>query len=344
MRIAATCLVLFVLTSGCAGSTARTTVWRFAIEEPVGSVQWAYAERFEQLIEDRTQGEIDVEIYPYGTLGTSDHVTELLRMGTVHFATASPGHLGKLIPEMQVLLLHFVFSDDAEVNRDALLDERLRASFDELYREKGFRLLTVFQEGWQVWTTRKLVRSPEDFGGVRMRVMTSPLLLAAYDAYGASPTPLPYGEVYSALQLNMIDGQVNPVFAIQEMSFYEVTDYLIFANHLPFVTTVAANAAHFASLPAATQSLVLEIVEELQSYVFDVQSQFNSERLELIRERKPEIRVERLTEPERARFREASLPVREDFVRRVGRRGRTILDALLAAVGEQEQRRAEAGA
>ena len=54
--------------------------------------------------------------------------------------------------------------------------------------------------------------------------MTSPLLWRAYDAYGASPTPLPYSEVYSGLQLHMIDGQVNPIFAIEEMSFYEVTD------------------------------------------------------------------------------------------------------------------------
>ena len=124
-------LLLAVCLAGCARPDGGTPeIWRFAIEEPVGSVQWAYAERFEELVEARAADHIDVEVYPYGTLGTSDQVTELLRMGTVHFATASPGHLGKLIPEVQVMLLHFVFSDDAEVNRDALRDPRLRAAFE----------------------------------------------------------------------------------------------------------------------------------------------------------------------------------------------------------------------
>ena len=330
-------LVLLAFVVGCSvDDPDGATIWRFAIEEPVGSVQWAYAERFKQLIEDRTDGRIEVQVYPYGTLGTSDHVTELLRMGTVHFATASPGHLGKLIPEVQVMLLHFVFSDEAEVNREALRDPELRQTFDTLYRDKGFRLLSVFQEGWQVWTTRKEIRAPQDFSGVRMRVMTSPMLIAAYEAYGASPTPLPYGEVYSALQLNMIDGQVNPIFAIQEMSFYEVTDYLVFANHLPFVTTVASNERHFEALSPELRQLVLRVIDELQDHVFEVQSRFNAERLDLIRQRKPEIRVEELTEDERARFRQASLGVRDTFVQRVGPNGQNVLNALLDAVARQE--------
>ena len=331
--LSALCLAFAAFVSlGCAAEEGIPEIWRFAIEEPVGSVQWAYAERFEELIEERTSSAVDVQVYPYGTLGTSDHVTELLRMGTVELATASPGHLGKLIPEVQVLLLHFVFSEDAEVTRDALRDPRLKEVFDRFYEEKGFRLLSIFQEGWQVWTTRKEVRSPKDFSGLRMRVMTSPMLLAAYQAYGASPTPLPYGEVYSALQLRMIDGQVNPVFAIEEMSFYEVTNVMTFPNHLPFVTTVAANKKFIDSQPKERQELIRGVIHELQDHIFDVQTRYNRERLDAIRQRKPEMEITHLTAQERQRFREASLEVRQVFLDSVGPTGREVLEALGAAM------------
>lgn len=316
--------------------------WRFAIEETRGSVQDAYAMKFKELIESKSNGEIEVTVYPYGTLGTSDHVTELLNMGIIQFAMASPGHLGKIIPEVQVLLLHFVLSDDMEVNRRALHDPKLVATFDELYREKNFKLLSIFSEGWMVWTTKKDIRRPEDFEGVKIRVMTSPLLLAAYKAYGASPTPLSYGEVYSALQLNMIDAQVNPVFAIQEMSFYEVTDWMIFGRQAPFVSTAVTNAEFFDELPLARKEMVLETIAELDDYIFEIQKEFNAERMELILERKPELNVTRqLTEEERTAFRDASLIVRDQFVDLVGPSGKEVLNTLLGAVERAESKQAD---
>jgi tripartite ATP-independent transporter DctP family solute receptor len=326
---------------GCDGcDRARShgkTVWRFAIEETRGSVQDRYAQLFAERIEDRTDGRIDVKVYPYGTLGTSDQLTEQLHDGTLEFTMASPGHLGKLIPEVQVFLLHFVLSDKEEANKIALRDgEELRSRFNLLYGEKGLHLLSVFSEGWMVWTANKAIRRPEDFEGVKFRVMTSPLLLAAYEAYGASPTPLAYSEVYSGLQLDMIDGQVNPIFAIWEMSFYEVSDYLIFPHHAPFITTVVTGEEFFEGLPREDQRLIEETSRELHDYVFDVQNELNRERLEKIKKEKPSIEVIHLSEEERAAFRKRSLPVREQYVELAGTEGREILDLLLATVKDAE--------
>ncbi len=320
---------------GCRNSheAAPSVIWRFAIEETPGSVQDAYAQKFKELIESRTKGEVEVTVYPYGTLGTSDHVTELLAMGTVQFAMASPGHLGKLIPEVQALLLHFLLTDDETINNRALNDPELREFMNQFYEAKGFELLSIYSEGWMVWTTRKPIRSPEDFEGVKIRVMTSPLLLAAYAAYGASPTPLPYGEVYSALQLNMIDAQVNPVFAIEEMSFYEVVDYMIFAKHAPFVSTAVANKEFMESLTAEHRLIVLETIEELRPYILDIQLQFNRERLDRIRERKPTLKIiSELTPEERSVFRARSLEVRQTYIDMTGESGKQTLAAIDATL------------
>ncbi len=327
--------VIALLFAGCDDGLLSDEVeqWRFAIEETRGSVQDGYAQRFKELIEERTNGEVEVKVYPYGTLGTSDHVTELVRMGTVQFAMASPGHLGTMIPEVQVLLLHFTLTDDEEVNKTALSDPQFQAALAPLYEDKGFRLLSVYPEGWMVWTANRMLRRPADFTGLKIRTMTSPMLLAAYRAYGAAPTPLSYGEVYSALQLNMIDAQVNPVFAIQEMSFYEVSDYMIFGNQAPFITTSLTNHAFFEEQSPDRQTLILEVIDELDEYIHELQKDYNQSRMDIIRDNKPDlIIVDDLTEEERDAFRQASLITRDVFVRAVGPSGEVILEELLASV------------
>jgi len=332
-RLIALTLLLLL---GCEGPADDGQTWRFAIEEASGSVQDRYAQRFAEEIHERTDGEVRVVVYPTGSLGTSDHITEQLHMGTIELAMSSPGHLGKLIPEVQVFLLHFVLGSDSEVNARALRDPELRAFLDGLYAEKGLAFLTAFGEGAMAWTTQEAVRDPGDFAGLRMRVMTSPLLLASYEAYGASPTPLPYGEVYTALELEMIDGQVNPVFAIEESSFHEVIEVLTFPHHAEFVTTLAANPAWLEGLPEARRELVRDVVDELQLEIYETQRDLNEERLAIIREERPDIEVVELSEQEQAAFRRAASPVRRQYVDMVGPRGQEMLEHLEAAVERAE--------
>lgn len=342
LLIAVAALVFVAGVAGCRAPGHEGT-WRFAIEENQGSVQDAYAQRFKQLVEERSHGAIKVVVYTYGALGTSDQITELVHDGSIQFAMASPGHLGKVIPPVQVFLLHFLLSPDEEVNNAALSDPQLKAALDPLYRAKDFKLLSIYTEGWQVWTIKKPVRTPADFDGVKMRVMTTPLLMAAYRAYGASPTPLPYSEVYSALQLNMIDGQVNPLFAIEEMSFYEVADYMIFPHSAEFVTTAMTNEDFYDGLSPERQKLVTGVVHDLQGYIDGVQRRFNDERLDIIKKKRPDLHIIHLTPDQRDKFRQASMPVREEFVDDTGLAGKRVLTQLEAAVARAEQRAAPAG-
>ena len=361
---------LFILLAalGCGSptqesSTAQVETWRFAIEESTGSVQHKYALRFKELIEERTHGQVEVIVYPYGMLGTSTHMTEQLNLGVIEFAMASPGSLGKFIPELQAFLLHFVLPVDERKTKQMLSDPQLLADLDQLYAPKNLKLLSIYSEGEMVWTLKKEVRTPEDFRGVKMRVMTSPILLAAYDAYGASPTPMPYSEVYSGLQLNMIDGQVNPVFAIERQKFHEVTSCMVFPGHASFITTCAANRRFIENLSADRQALVSDVIAELNDYIFDVQTSLQSERLkavlrdkarqkepfmvigglgafiesltaeerrELIEENESLTLLPALSEEEREQFREASNAVRDVYYQIGGPRSREVLERLLS--------------
>jgi tripartite ATP-independent transporter DctP family solute receptor len=325
-------LVTAFAAAGCGGSSGGET-WRFAIEEIEGSVQHAWAERFAALVAERTGGTVDVRVYPYGSLGTSAQLTEQVQSGALQLAFASPGHLGSVIPEVQVFSLHFLLSDDEAANQ-RILDARdvdWRRLLDEAYREHRLELLAIVPEGWMVWTADRPLRSPADFAGLKMRTMVSPLLVEAYAAYGANPTPMPYSEVYSGLQLGMIDAQVNPVFAIEEMSFYEVQDFMTFAHHAPFVSTVVTSPEFLSGLAPERQALLREVVRELGPWALETQRRFNAERLERILA-EGGIEVVELDADERAACRAASLPVRDVYRELAGPRGEAILASLVEAV------------
>ncbi len=124
---------------------------------------------------------------------------------------------------------------------------------EKAFRERGLVPLSIMFEGWQWISSRKEIQSPDDMKGVRLRLMSSKMLVENYRAYGASPTPMTYGEVYSGLQMGLIDAQVNPMFAAYSMKFYEVQDYFIQLKNEPFIGIPTVNKRFFDKLPKNVQ-------------------------------------------------------------------------------------------
>lgn len=328
MNFFSSLLFIILLTlSSCNINDSKEIIWRVALEEIQGSLQDQYAQEFKKIIEKKSKGKIKVLIYPYGTLGTSDQITELVATGAIQFTMASPGHLGKIIPELQIFLLHYLFSSNNKINQHALDHGQATEIFKKLYREKGFHLLSFYPEGWQVWSTKKPITKPEDFKGFKMRVMTSPLLLKTYKAYGALAVPMPYGEIYSGLQLNMIDGQVNPVFAIEEMSFYEVTDYLIFPQSSQFITSFMTSQSFLKRLDEKQIGWIQSSVSEISDFIFEKQKEYNQDRLRIIQEKKPDIKLIKLSTKQKQAFETKSKALRKVYLKIGGSKAYEVLEA-----------------
>ncbi|TWC39466.1 tripartite ATP-independent transporter DctP family solute receptor [Pseudomonas sp. SJZ079] len=312
--------------------------WKFALEEISGSVQDAYAQKFKQLVEQKSGGKISVTVYPYGALGESEDLTELVANGVLQFAHGSTGILGSTAPSMQVFSVPYLLSQDNQVNLKVLTESpTIYGPMADKLKTRNLRLLSMYPEGEMVWTTNKVVRKPADFDNVKMRVMASPMLVETYKSFGAVPTPLPYSEVYGALQLKMIDGQENPIFAIEEMKFYEVTDVLTWSGHQQFTVAVLSSESWYQGLPAEQQKIIDETVTELGPYIFDTQAQYNKERLAKIQQLKPGIELVHLNEAEQAAFRKASLPMRDKLVELAGPEAGATLQALEKEIAALEQ-------
>lgn len=319
-----------------AGTAAHAEEWKFAHEESPGDVQDLYAQEFKRLVEEKTNGDVTVTIYTYGQLGTENDITELTTTGAIQFSNASPGHLGTFVPEIQVFGVPYLLSQDNEVNKEVLSSSpTIYEGLAKDFQDKGLKLFTMYPEGEMVWTTKKPVTEPADFDGVKFRVMTSPILIESYEAFGADPVALPWGEVYSGLQTSVIDAQVNPIFFIESAKFYEVTDYLIYAGQQQYTTTVVANADFYAGLSDERKKMLKEVKAELDDFIYKAQKEANAAALDRIKKAKPEIKVIRLNEEQRAAFKKASAGIGESLVKEVGGDTKEVLNALRKEFGTE---------
>ncbi|QTM99242.1 DctP family TRAP transporter solute-binding subunit [Sediminibacillus dalangtanensis] len=336
--------MLLLLTACGSGGTETTRgedapeyVFRFAHEESPDSVQNTYVEEFKKIIEEKSDGNIKIEIYPVGQLGNATTQAELLQIGAIDFAIISPGNIGTIVPESQVLLLHFLFSDDMEINKQIMNNsEALYGPLADKFEEKKIKVLSYWTEGFNHWTTQSKIEQPVDFSGVKFRTMPSPLIVSSYEQYGANPTPVPYEQVYSGLQLNMIEGQTNPMFAIEQMKFYEVQKYLTLSKHSLYTTTTAVNPDLYEEVPEEVRQMIDETIKEMKEKAFAIQEDTNKQALEQIKENS-NIEITELTDEQRQAFRDASKPVRQQYIDQVGGAADEIIKKLEEEIEEAEK-------
>lgn len=314
-----------VLAASMTSASAET--WRYAFEEALDEVQGVFAQKFKEEVE--ANSDHTIQLFPYGTLGESADIMEQAQSGILQFVDQSPGFTGSLIPEAQVFFVPYLLpQDEKDLFEFFRTSVAVNEMFPELYADQGLELLTMFPEGEVCMTTKEPVKSPEDLNEVKFRVMTNPLLVESYQAFGATPTPLPWGEVYGGLQTNIIQGQENPMFFIESTKMYEVTDYITCAGHNNFTTAVMANKDFFDGLPDEDQLMIESAIDVAFEHILEYQQGLHEESIEKIKEAKPEMTINVLSEEERQPFKDAAATVEKAFVEMTGESGKEILDQM----------------
>jgi tripartite ATP-independent transporter DctP family solute receptor len=323
--------------SSQAADSQQTYTWRMAHEEYDGDMQDVYCKEFAEKLKEKSNGRIDLEIYPVGQIGDALQQCELLQNGGLEFAMISPGNTGTVVPENQLFSLHFLFPEDMTKTQEVLKNsEALNDMLNKKYMEKKIQPLSYWTEGAMQWTSNKPLHSPDDFKGLKFRTMQSPMIIAAYEAYGANPTPMSYTEVYSGLQLNMIEGEENPISAIYTSKFHEVQKYLTEANSNLYITVTCVNPDFFAGLPKDIQQIILDTIDEMRPRSFEIQQELNDAALDKIKA-SSDIKIEKLTDEEREAFKEKAMTAYDKYKDIVGDDGAQILDKLREEVADVEK-------
>ncbi|MCR9055795.1 MAG: TRAP transporter substrate-binding protein DctP [Rhodobacteraceae bacterium] len=313
-----------------AGATlSHAADWKYAFEESLTDVQGVYATKFKEAVE--ANSDHTITLFPYGSLGESADIMEQTQAGLLQFVNQSPGFTGALIPEAQVFFVPYLLPTDQDhLGRFFKNSKAINEDFVGLYANQGLELLSMYPEGEVAMTTKSPVKSCADLDEVKFRVMTNPLLVESYKAFGATPTPLPWGEVYGGLQTNIIQGQENPTFFLFSTKIYEVTDHITYAGHNNFTTALMANKQFYDGLSAEEQKVVQDAAASAFDYIVGYQKNLADSELDKIKEAKPAMTITVLSDEERACFKNAAAEVEAKFIEMTGEGGKAILDQMKA--------------
>ncbi|WP_448807914.1 TRAP transporter substrate-binding protein [Aminobacterium mobile] len=258
-----------------------------------GSLEHQYqigAEYFKKLVEERSNGEIKVNIFPQGQLGGSEReLLEGVRMGTIEIVSiAAGGALPSFVPEFQVLGIPYLFQSREQVY--AVLDGEVGDELGALMLGKGFQNLAFWEVGFRNFTNNiRPIEKPEDIKGLKIRVQESKSWMEFIKMLGGIPTPISFGELYSALQQKVVDGQENPIATIYSMKYYEVQKYLTLDGHTYEAAAIIANPKWFSSLSEEHQKIIKDAARDAATYQREKLFEMDQERLDFIRKAGVEI-------------------------------------------------------
>lgn len=293
--------------------------------EPAASGLHKAALKFKSLVEERSNGQVEVYVFPHSELGSGPEMGEMTQAGALEMAVLPVGHIGGLCPELQMLDIPFLFPVDPELSQE-IMNGPAGDKLASVLERVGLVGLSFWNVGFKQYTAYKPLKSPDDFKGLKMRAMPSPLIVESFKILGASATTVPYEEVYTALQLGTVDGHENPIWAIADMKFYEVQKCITISNHSAFEEVMVANPKWFNSLPQDIREIIVKADKEASRHCFEETQLLDEERLQEIIDYGVE--VVRLTPEESDVFKEALKPVRNKYVELVGQFGADLLSLL----------------
>lgn len=306
-------LKTLVLAGLIAATSLSASTWKYAMGEGLNDPQGIYATAFKFYIEENSENKI--KIYPVGTLGEETDMMEQTKAGLLQFLGQSTGYMGGTIPEMDAFFVPYLLpTDTKELDYFFKNSKVINEMLPSIFHKHGFELLSVFPEGEMAVTTFEPFHSPADLSGKKIRVMPgSPLLVETYKAFGASPTPMSWGDLIGALKTNMVDGQENPTVWIEAYGLDKLTKVLTYTGHNHFSATTIANKRFFDKLETPDKKLIREAAEYAHAVILKEAQKLDAYGLGRIVRNNPSFKIVTLTDEERAPFKKRAEKVQSIF-------------------------------
>ena len=209
------------------------------------------------MVEAGTNGEVKISIHPAYELGNDPAMLDGVRLGTIDIVTTGNPFYTRFAPELNALDLPFLFKSYEHVYK--VLDGEIGRELMAVLEKHQMKGLGLWEIGFRNVTNNvRAVHEPADLKGLKLRTTPNPAHVQAFKLMGAIPTPMPFPEVYLALQTGTVDGQENPVVTIYQNRLHEVQKYLSLTAHAYTAAPVVMNLRRFNSLPASAQAVILE--------------------------------------------------------------------------------------
>ena len=315
------------LLSGCQGSEkAKSYSIKVGYGTNPGHPIDLASNEFEKQVEKEAKElgyDVDVQLFPSSQLGSEKEMIELLQIGALDMCPTTTGPLGLFEPSYLAFDLPFLFLNSEQADRvlDGDVGTKMLSSMEDIgivglaWWENGFRELT---------NNKRPITKPEDLKGIKLRTMQNDVHIDFFQKMGAAPTPLGFGEIYTSLQSNVIDGQENPLSIIATNKFYEVQPYTTISDHVYSPVPVLYSKALLEDLPKDLQEIVKNAAYDLRIYEREAGRSQEQEYSDEIAE-KSEIYV--MSDEEKKAFQDAAQSTYEKFESVIGK---DFMDEVLA--------------
>lgn len=305
-------ITLAMLTLSCATTLHAATTLKMGMQASVGSVEYTSAKLLADTLEEMSNGDLKLALYPSAQLGDDRAMLQQLSMGDLDITYAEFGRMGLWIPRAEAVTLPYVARDFDHLRRmfDSDFGQSIR---QEMLTKFNWRALDTWYNGTRETTSNRPLNSIEDFKGLKLRVPNAKPNLNYAKLSGASPTPMAFSEVYLALQTNAVDGQENPLPTIKTMKFYEVQGNLAMTNHIVNDQMVIISDSTWQKLSDKEKKIVEEAVAKAgKAHTASVKKQ-EAELISFFEKQGVNVTYPNLTP-----FREAMQPLYAEFEEKVG--------------------------
>ncbi len=263
-----------------------------------------------QCAADKSGGKMKIKLFWNGTLGNELATIQQVRTGSLEMVLASPAPITGIVPELGVLDLPFLFDNAIEARK--VLDGKIGDWFGAKMEPSGLVNLAWMESGFRHTTNSKLpITKWEDFQGIKLRVMQSPIYIDTFKSMGANAVPMAFSEVYSALEMKAVDGQENPVNNIENMKFYEVQKYLSFTKHSYTPTLVMVSKKLWDTMSPVEQKTLKDCAIEGRDVQRKANADAETKSIEMMKTKG--VVVNDVTPAELQRIRDKTKPVSDTY-------------------------------
>lgn len=293
---------------------------RMGIGLAESSPQYLSSQYFAEILDQRSDGRISVDIFPNSQLGDDVQMMEMLQTGSLDMTYPSSSPATTYVPELAVFDLPFLLpTREAAV---AVMQSDTAQEMLDGFEGTGIKALAFSENGYrQLSNSVRPVESPEDVGGLdvgglTIRTMENPVHLSIWETLGANPTPMAFGELFSAMEQGVVDGQENPWSTILTSNFYEVQDYGSETRHVytPFIMMISERT--WERMDPEYQELVQEAARQSAEYEIQLATEYDDWSRNQLEERG--MQITRLNDEQIAAFQEAVQPVYDEWAPKIG--------------------------
>ncbi len=321
-------LSLSAIVAGCTAlaipAAAQDHTFKVNMPGNEQSIAYQSVERFDEVLTDLTGGSVEIDLFANSALGDQESSLEAMQTGLLDMATVETP-ITSVVPELGATALPYIFSGRDHVK--AAMDGEAGQMIEKMLLSKGLRPVAFLEGGFrQITNDVRPINTPSDLEGIKIRTPGSALRIKIFNHYGANASPLPFSELYSALQTGVFDGQENPVIWVQSQRFYEVQDYLSLTNHLYTITFLLISEDKFQSLSEDEQRAVMEAGVAAEAYSVELGTKADAEIVSFLKEKGMNV-----NEADIAAFTDASSVIWTEWAAEQPTEAQQLIDAIVAA-------------